>query len=155
MTFRAGLLGFLFSLSGDAVGRERWRYALEPNETILDTVTIPKKLPPWLTQADLDFFVGEFTRTGFRGGLNWYRNIDRLWELSAFLDGAKISQPAIFIAGEKDPVLEWTADAYAAFDINVPNLRKKTLIPGAGHWIQQERPSEVNRLVLEFLSGLH
>jgi pimeloyl-ACP methyl ester carboxylesterase len=99
---RASMLALLYSLSGDATGKDRWRYAFEPGETILDSVVVPKKLPPWLSAADLDFFVGEFTRTGFRGPLNWYRNIDRLWEESGFLDGAKLMQPALFVAGEKD-----------------------------------------------------
>lgn len=151
---RASMLALFHSASGDAEGKERWRYAIEPGETILDSAVVPKKLPPWLTEADLEFFVGEFSRTGFRGGLNWYRNIDRLWEESGFLDGAKLAQPTLFIAGDKDPVIEFYGDAYQALETNVPNLNRKVLIPGAGHWIQQERPAEVNRLLTEFLTSL-
>jgi pimeloyl-ACP methyl ester carboxylesterase len=151
---RANMLAFFYSLSGDAESNERWRYAFEPGETILDSVVVPKKLPPWLTEPDLEFFVGEFSRTGFRGGLNWYRNIDRLWEESGFLDGAKLMQPTVFVAGDKDPVIEFYGDAYQTLETNVPNLNKKVLLPGAGHWIQQERPAEVNRLLTEFVASL-
>src|SRR6202047_462764 len=90
---RASLLATFHSLSGDAAPNERWRYAFGRDETFLDTVTVPRKLPPWLTEADLDFFTTEFKRTGFRGGLNWYRNIDRVWALSGFLDGARLGRP--------------------------------------------------------------
>jgi pimeloyl-ACP methyl ester carboxylesterase len=148
---RASLLATFHSLSGDAAPNERWRYAFGRDETFLDTVTVPRKLPAWLSEADLDFFTTEFKRTGFRGGLNWYRNIDRVWELSGFLDGAKLGQPTLFVAGDKDAVVEFYADAYQALEVNAPNLTKKVLLPGAGHWIQQERPAEVNRLLVEFL----
>lgn len=151
---RASMLALLYSLSGDAQGSDRWRYAFEPDETILDSVVVPKELPPWLSSADLDFFVGEFSRTGFRGALNWYRNIDRLWEESGFLDGARLMQPTLFVAGEKDAVVEFYGDAYRALEANVPNLNQKVLLPGAGHWVQQERPAEVNRLLREFLGSL-
>ena len=105
-------------------------------------------------EADLDFFTDELKRTGFRGGLNWYRNIDRAWELTGFLDGARLGQPALFVAGEKDAVVEFYADAYQTLEINAPNLAKKVLLPGAGHWIQQERPAEVNQLLIEFLRSV-
>ena len=147
----------LYSASGDAPENERWRYLFEKDERFIESGVLPKKLPPWLSEKDLDFFAGEFKRTGFRGGINWYRNIDRNWELTPFLDGAKVLQPAIFIAGDADPVLPMTGGtngAYAALDVTMPNLRKKVLIPGAGHWIQQERPGEVNRLLIEFLKNL-
>ena len=147
----------LYSASGDPPENRRWRFLFEKNERFIDTGVMPEKLPPWLTEKDLDFFAGEFKRTGFRGGLNWYRNIDRNWELTPFLDGAKVRQPALFIAGDADPVIPMTGGvngAYAALDVTMPNLRKKVLIPGAGHWIQQERPAEVNRLLIEFLKSL-
>jgi pimeloyl-ACP methyl ester carboxylesterase len=148
---RASLLATFYSLSGDAAPNERWRYAFGRDEKFLDTVVVPRKLPSWLSEAELDFFTGELKRTGFRGGLNWYRNIDRAWELTGFLDGARLGQPTVFVAGERDAVVEFYADAYQTLEINAPNLTKKVLFPGAGHWIQQERPAEVNRLLIEFL----
>ncbi|MGB6562623.1 MAG: alpha/beta hydrolase [Candidatus Binataceae bacterium] len=151
---RASLLATFYSLSGDAAPTERWRYAFGRDEKFLDSVVVPRKLPAWLSEADLDFFAGELKRTGFRGGLNWYRNIDRAWELSGFLDGARLVQPTLFVAGEKDAVVEFYADAYQTLEINVPNLAKKVMLPGAGHWIQQERPTEVSRLLIEFLRSV-
>ncbi len=112
-----------------------------------------EKLPPWLTEADLDFFAGEFKRAGFRGGINWYRNFDRNWELTPFLDGAKLRQPALFAAGEHDVVGKMYKGAYEMAGAFTPNLKKKVIIPGAGHWVQQERPQEINEILIEFLAG--
>lgn len=154
---RRSIATMLYSASGDAPENERWRYLFEKNERFIESGVLPKKLPPWLSEQDLDFYAGEFKRTGFRGGINWYRNIDRNWELTPFLEGAKISQPTIFIAGDLDPVIPMTGGvqgAYAALDITVADLRRKELIPGAGHWIQQERPNEVNQMLIEFLKSL-
>lgn len=121
---------------------------------MLESVAQPKQLPAWLTEQDVDFFVQEFTRSGFRGGLNWYRNIDRMWELTAPLSGAKIRQPSLFIAGELDAVITMYRQAFEALTETMPNLTKRVLLAEAGHWIQQERPTEVNRLLLEFLRTL-
>jgi len=110
-------------------------------------------LPPWLTEADLDVFAAEYRRSGFRGGLNWYRNIDRNWELTAPWQGATIDQPALFIAGSNDAVITGSMGKRALdeMDTVVTNLRRKVLIDGAGHWIQQERPDEVNAALIAFL----
>ncbi|HEY6419773.1 MAG TPA: alpha/beta hydrolase [Candidatus Binataceae bacterium] len=151
---RKTLAMLLYSLSGDAPPNERWRFFFDKNETFMQTGVVPKKLPPWLTEADLDFYAGEFRRAGFRGGINWYRNFDRNWELTGFLEGAKIQQPAMFAAGEHDCVLAMYPPGPTLMDQFVPNLRKKIIIPGAGHWIQQERPAEINSLMLEFLASL-
>ena len=151
---RTALLALMYSLSGDAAASERWRYLFDRGEHLMDTVTVPKQLPPWLSESDLDFFASEFRRTGFGAALNWYRNIDRFWELTAFLDGAKLAQPTLFVAGDKDSVIEFYAEAYRSLEASVPNLKKKVLLNGAGHWIQQERPAEVSRLLIEFLKSL-
>ncbi|HVJ53029.1 MAG TPA: alpha/beta hydrolase [Aliidongia sp.] len=109
-------------------------------------------LPDWITEADIDFYVREYSRTGFRGGLNWYRNIDRLWELGAVLSGARIRQSSLFIAGGNDTVVrDMHPDAFATLEETMPGLTKKVLLPGAGHWVQQERAAEVSALMLEFL----
>lgn len=123
-------------------------------EKCLDSATVPETLPAWLTARDLDVFTKEFERTGFRGGLNWYRNSDRTWELTPFLKGAKPRQPSLFVAGEEDVVIAMARQAFDNLEDAIPNLRKKVLLPGAGHWIQQERPTEVNKLLIEFLAGL-
>jgi pimeloyl-ACP methyl ester carboxylesterase len=108
--------------------------------------------PDWLTPADIDFYVQEYSRTGFRGGLNWYRNMDRLWEVNAFLSGARIYQPSLFIAGEHDTVVrDMLRAAFNALEQTMPGLTRKVLLPNAGHWVQQERPAEVTDLMLDFL----
>jgi len=108
--------------------------------------------PPWLSEADIDMFAAEYARTGFRGGLNWYRNIDRNWELTAPWHDAKIMQPALFIAGTRDAVITGSIGQRALDEMDnvVPNLRGEILLEGAGHWIQQERPAEVNAALIEF-----
>ncbi|MBV8967933.1 MAG: alpha/beta hydrolase [Verrucomicrobia bacterium] len=151
---RKTMLMSLYSGSGDAPPHKRWRFLFDKSETFLDTGTVPETLPAWLTEADLDFYTEEFKRTGFRGGLNWYRNIDRNWELTAFLSGAKIPQPSLFVAGELDAVITISRQAFDSLEETMPGLRKKVLLPGAGHWIQQERPNEVNHLLIEFLATL-
>jgi pimeloyl-ACP methyl ester carboxylesterase len=151
---RKTMLMLLYSASGDAPPDKRWRFLFSKSETFLDSGTVPEALPAWLTEADLAFYAEEFKRTGFRGGLNWYRNIDRLWELTPFLSGAKIRQPSLFIAGEFDGVITMYRQAFDILEETMPGLRKKVLLPGAGHWIQQERPTEVNDLLIQFLKGL-
>ena len=118
----------------------------------LEGMPEPKQLPSWLTEADLDYYTREFERTGFRGGLNRYRNMDRDWEQLPQLAGAKVQQPALFIAGDRDGVLLFTGvDAMRA---NVPNLRDVIMLSGCGHWTQQERPAEVNAALIQFLREL-
>jgi pimeloyl-ACP methyl ester carboxylesterase len=109
-------------------------------------------LPPWLSEGDLAVFANEYRRTGFRGGLNWYRNIDRNWELTAPWHGARIMQPALFIAGGNDAVITGSMGQRALDEMAnvVPNLERKLLIDGAGHWIQQEQPDAVNAALIEF-----
>jgi pimeloyl-ACP methyl ester carboxylesterase len=118
----------------------------------------PEQLPltDWLTQADIDFYAAEFARTGFRGGLNWYRNFDRNWELTAAFAGVTVRQPALFIAGAYDAVIRGPVGeaALAQLPQVVPGLRRQVLIPGAGHWVNQERPDEVNAELVRFLREL-
>jgi len=119
----------------------------------LGTRPAPATLPAWLTEADVGFYAGEFTRAGFRGGLNWYRNIDRNWELAAAWAGAKVTPPALYIAGERDLVLGFRGMDKLLPGLRqfVPNLTQTIILPGCGHWTQQERPSEVNAAMLGFL----
>jgi pimeloyl-ACP methyl ester carboxylesterase len=116
----------------------------------------PKGLPAWLTKADLDYYVREFDRAGFRGGINYYRNFDRNWETTPQLAAARIKQPVIFMAGQQDLVIAGrTAEALTAQMKRVcDDLRAVTLYPGAGHWVQQERVAEVNRDLLAFINSV-
>jgi hypothetical protein len=81
-----------------------------------------RPLPPWLTEGDLDFYTEEFKRTGFRGGLNWYRNIDKNWELTPSLSGAKLRQPSIFVAGELDAGITTYREDFDAIEATMPSL---------------------------------
>ena len=112
----------------------------------------PKTLPPWLSQDELDHYVAEFTRTGFTGGINWYRNLDRNWSRTEQLAGAKVTVPAAFLGGALDPVLMMTPPSVQ--DGWLEDDRGSLIVEGAGHWVQQEKPDEVNAFVLEFLRGL-
>jgi pimeloyl-ACP methyl ester carboxylesterase len=131
---RKTMLMWLYSLSSDALPDKRWRFLFGKSETLLDIGPVPETLPAWLTEADLDFYTEEFKRTGFRGGLNWYRNIDRNWELTPFLSGAKIRQPSLFVAGESDGVVTMYRQAFDSLEETMPGLRRKVLVAGAGHW---------------------
>jgi pimeloyl-ACP methyl ester carboxylesterase len=123
-----------------------------PPTGFLSAMSAPGPLPEWLTGEDLGYFVSEFTRTGFTGGLNWYRNLSRNWELTEHLTGRKVLAPALFLTGERDPVSLFMSQAH--LDAWVPDLRARITLPGAGHWVQQERPAEVSSALLEFVSSL-
>jgi pimeloyl-ACP methyl ester carboxylesterase len=116
----------------------------------------PPAPPSWLTEADVDFYAGEFTRAGFRGGLNWYRNIDRNWELLAPYAGARVMVPALYVAGDRDLVVHFRGMDQLLPNLKkfVPELRRTIMLPGCGHWTQQERPKEVNDAMIAFLNTL-
>lgn len=116
----------------------------------------PKALPAWLSEKDLDYYVSEFSEAGFRGGINYYRNSNRNWEITPQLTGATISAPVIFIAGQNDMVIRGASEE-GLRDLmkdRVKDLRGVTVLPDAGHWIQQERPAETTALVIDFLKSL-
>lgn len=117
---------------------------------------LPASLPAWLTGADVDYYISEFSHTGFRGGLNWYRNIDRNWELLAPFAGAKVTVPALYVVGDRDLVLSFPGakELVANLTTFLPHLRQTIILPGCGHWTQQERPEAVNTAMIDFLRGL-
>ncbi len=122
---RRSVAMMLYSASGDPPPNERWRFLFPKSERFIDSGSVPAKLPQWLTEADVDFYAGEFKRTGFRGGINWYRNFDRNWELTAFLDGAKLRQPSLFVAGDLDAVMAMLPDGYRNAEQTMPNLEEE------------------------------
>lgn len=145
----------LYGVSGDApIDRENPMVVPE-GQGFLDRLAVPDAMPAWLHEEDVATMAAEYRRTGFRGGLNWYRNIDRNWEFTAPWSNATIRQPALFIAGTRDPVIAGKRGEVALEHMAraVPNV-KKVMLDRAGHWIQQERPQEVNAAVLEFLKSL-
>ncbi|MEP6507976.1 MAG: alpha/beta hydrolase [Gemmatimonadales bacterium] len=155
---RLTVLSMLFGGSGDAPRRD-------PNAPVgmvtrgggfLRGAAGPLPLPTWLTEADIDFYAREFARTGFRGGLNWYRNIDRNWELMASFQGAKVTVPALYVAGDRDMVVAFRGMDQLLANLKnfVPQLTQSIVLPGCGHWTQQERPGEVSKAMVGFLKSL-
>jgi pimeloyl-ACP methyl ester carboxylesterase len=153
---RRTLRMFLYSLSGGIPKEHKWKYIFSLNQKALDGCTDPKQLPKWLAEEDLDYFTKEFTRTGFRGGLNWYRNIDRNWELLAPFSNARVTVPALYVAGDRDLVVAFRGMDQLIPNLSkfVPNLRTTLMLSGCGHGTQQERPQEVNAAMIDFLRTL-
>lgn len=144
-----------FALSGGYRYLDVWKHPAEGNG-YLDVLPQAPPLPwSWLTEEELDEYVRTFARTGFRGGLSWYRAYDRNWEIAEPYVDAKVEVPALYVAGARDAVVEMggprALDRMRAF---VPDLRGVHLLEGAGHWVQMERADEVNRLLVEFLRSL-
>jgi pimeloyl-ACP methyl ester carboxylesterase len=151
---RRSLRMFLYSGSGDPPKGQVLR-PLPRTAKFLDMMTDPgEDWHTWLAPEDLDFYVQEWERTGFRGGLNWYRAVDRTWELMAPWQGAKMTRPCMFIAGDRDGVILMNPRALEELEANAPDLRAKVILPDAGHWTQQERPEEVNAALIGFLKSL-
>lgn len=123
------------------------------HDDLLTSLPYPETLPKWLTDADLDFYVSEFKASGMRGPINYYRNHDLHWQLT---EGAptEIHQPAMFIAGTADGVVMMAAAAIEMMPHFVKDLRINKMIPGIGHWTQQEAPEAVNETILEFLRSI-
>ncbi|QKV98090.1 alpha/beta hydrolase [Streptomyces sp. NA02950] len=152
---RGWLAGFYAALSGDtmpAPGAPDPHF-LGPGGTLREGFPTDR-LPSWLSESELDVYAEEFERTGISGALNRYRNMDRDWEDLAAFDGAPITQPSLFIGGALDASTTWLADAIEEFPRTLPGLVASHILDGCGHWIQQERPEEINRLLIEWLDSL-
>ncbi len=146
------LLGFYFTASGDAPPPEGGTMAtVPPGGRLCDRFAYPETMPDWLTEADLAFYVSEFERTGFTGALNRYRNVERDWEDLAPFTLRPIEVPSLFIGGDRDAPTLWGSGAISRFPQNLPALHGSHILSGCGHWTQQERPAEVNELLIDFL----
>jgi pimeloyl-ACP methyl ester carboxylesterase len=119
---------------------------------LMDTLVSPPADIRWLPDDVFRYYVDNFQASGLTGPLNWYRNLDNNWEQTGAFLGANISHPALFIAGADDPVLRSTQANDAAMSSTVPGLRRRVILPGCGHWVQQECPAEVNKELLAFLA---
>jgi pimeloyl-ACP methyl ester carboxylesterase len=150
-TFRS----MFYSLSGnsppptDAAG---FAAAMVPRNG--NFLTNPESLPSWISESDIDVYVEEFARSGFRGAMNWWRNIDRSWELMAPFGREAVAVPALYIAGDRDMIVEIFRPIIAKQSALVPKLRPAVMLPGCGHWTQQERVPEVNSAMIDFLRSL-
>jgi pimeloyl-ACP methyl ester carboxylesterase len=163
---RATIRNMLFGASGDGVAASRAAVAAggpAPNLGMvpkgggfLQGPGAPASLPSWISESDIDVYGEAFKRTGFRGALNYYRNIDRNWEITGALAGMQVTIPALYIAGDRDFLLAFpgTDQLLANQKALVPGLRKIQMLSGCGHWTQQERPDEVSAALVEFIRSL-
>jgi pimeloyl-ACP methyl ester carboxylesterase len=142
---------FLYALSGDAPPDLVPRLFTERPATggVLESMPEPDTLPAWLSEADLDEYAQAYARTGFWGALGIYRNQDRDWAEHPEIGTAGVRQPALFIGGRRDSAVLF--GKFEPMEAAVPNLRKIVLLPGCGHWTQQERPVDVNEELVGFL----
>jgi pimeloyl-ACP methyl ester carboxylesterase len=152
---RLSLRKIYFSISGDAPSLDSWLTRPE-TATLLEAFVDPPSFPEWLTKEDLNYFVENFSNGGFRGPINRYRNQERDFEQLPLMGVSRVSQPSCFIAGSKDVVRSFVPgkDGYANVDELCDDMRLSSIIEGAGHWVQQERPAEVNSALVEFLDTL-
>lgn len=152
----------MFAASGDAGPRREGDDTPDPfamvstSDGMLAGLPMPSRMPDWLTPEDLDEFVSAFTASGFRGGLNYYRNLDRNWELQRACEGVRVAVPAQYIVGERDagrrmPGMDRIVEGMSGL---ASRLRPSIVIEGSGHWVPQERPSELNAALLDFLGSL-
>jgi pimeloyl-ACP methyl ester carboxylesterase len=149
-TFRSQL----YALSGDRPPSAAGGFPAGMMPRKGTVLTDPASLPSWVTESDIDVYVAEFTRSGFRGALAWWRNIDRSWELLAPLAGATVTVPALYIAGERDFVAAVFSQEIAKQSALVPKLRPAMMLPGCGHWTQQERAPQVSAAMIDFIRSL-
>jgi pimeloyl-ACP methyl ester carboxylesterase len=152
---RTSLRKVYYWASGDAI-RAGLKVNKPPEARLLDGLPDPQPFPAWLTEADLDYYTEQFQRGGFRGPLNRYRTSDIDFAQQEEVKDKKIAQPAAFIAGSLEPVLRFVpgVDMVELMRKQMSDLRLVELIEGAGHWVQQERPVEVNAAIIRFLRGL-
>ncbi|WP_420381867.1 alpha/beta fold hydrolase [Novosphingobium sp.] len=152
---RRALTLFLCSIGGEAPDGA-WPVK-SADALLLDGLKLPEKLPPWLTEADLDFYTAEFTASGLRGPLNRYRNHEADFAWLSPLQGRKLEQPALYIGGTRDPastLFGQITDPVAMMRHFAPNVEGH-MLKGCGHWTQQERPDDVTRLLLDWLARLN
>ena len=152
---RDSIRRFYYAISGDAPDGA-WPKDKVVGDSLLHRLPDPDPFPAWLAAADLDYYAAEFAGSGFRGPLNRYRNHDRDFDYLSQFRGRKIEQPALFVGGERDLVLSMLGrgDLMAAMKTEVPNLAGADILPGCGHWTQQERPAEVNARLIPWLKAL-
>ena len=152
------LEGFYFTASGDCppfTPDQKPMGLIAPGGQMNDSFRYPEKPPAWMTPDDLAFYAAEFGRSGFTGGLNRYRCVDLDWVDMRAWHGAPLTQPSLFIGGEKDGPTIWGAGSISRYPQTLPGLHASVILPGVGHWMQQEDPSGVNSALLDFLGSLN
>jgi pimeloyl-ACP methyl ester carboxylesterase len=158
---RTTVRSLLYTMSGDVPLPKIIPDTLLPGmvsrrDGLLAGMINPPSLPPWISEAEAGVYVEQFSRSGYRGGLNWYRNISRSWELLAAFDGLKVAVPALYVVGDRDLVLTFRGMDRAITELSqsVPFLQQTIILRGCGHWTQQERPKEVSSAIIGFLKSI-
>lgn len=154
---RTTMRTFLYSASGDVpVGKMPSHWIVPEAGGLLDIMFHPESLPSWLTERDIDHYAREFERTGFRGMFNWFRTLEKSWELTSPWTGAPLPTPALFVIGERDSFMDYpgSQDMVANLQAFMPQLQETIILPGCGHWVHQERATDVNAALFTFLQGL-
>ncbi|HVK82210.1 MAG TPA: alpha/beta hydrolase [Verrucomicrobiae bacterium] len=155
---RGSLRKLYMAASADSNGR--WGNLHKPaDEPMLKGLEDPQPFPAWLSDADIDYYVGEFEKSGFRGPINRYRNFERDFAMMGEVQDRRIHQPALFVAGAQDMVLKMFGDGDIASMTErmkemIPNLQGVHLIPKSGHWTQQETPAECTRILVDWMKAL-
>jgi pimeloyl-ACP methyl ester carboxylesterase len=147
---------FYYIGSGD-VNLSKVAMAEDASAALLDGMPDPEVFPAWLTDADLDYYVSEFSKSGFFGPLSRYRNHTRDFQYLQQFKDRLIDQPAFFVAGDRDGAFGGFGaipDPIGLMRNFVPNLEGGHVLEGCGHWTQQERPAAVNALVIPWLKTL-
>jgi pimeloyl-ACP methyl ester carboxylesterase len=149
------LANVFWALSGGYRYLDIWQHPSEGNG-YLDVLPEAPPLPwPWLSKDEFAYYVDEFRRTGFTGGLNWYRAYDHVWREKQARPDEPVTVPTMFLVGERDPVLQMMgSNALKQMEELVPGLRDVHTVEGAGHFVQMEAPREVNEAMLAFLARL-
>ena len=152
---RGALRRFYYAISGDAPDGT-WPTDKVVGDPLLHRLPDPDPFPAWLSDVDLDYYTAEFERSGFRGPINRYRNHDRDFAWLRQFAGETIDQPSLFIGGERDLVLTMfgRVDFISLMKTQLTDLRGADVLPGCGHWTQQERPAEVNERLVSWLRSL-
>lgn len=155
---RGSLRKLYYASSANSDGR--WGTLNKPaGEAMLLGLEDPNPFPAWLSAADIDYYVGEFERSGFRGPVNRYRNFERDWAMMNAVEDRIVHQPSLFIAGAQDMVIKMFGDGdlaalEAGLRANTSDLRGVHIVPGVGHWTQQEKPKETTALLIDWLATL-
>jgi epoxide hydrolase A/B len=153
---RGWLRGCFASLSGDTMGPDGAAHIFYiPTGARMRDRFVSGALPAWLSDDDLDVYVAEFERTGLTGALNKYRSVDRDWEDLIAYDGAPIRQPSLFVGGALDASAAFIQNVIDSFPMTMPGMVSSHLLAGCGHWVQEERPTQVTEILLEWLHQVH
>ena len=154
---RASLRGIFDVLGYDyEAGDPDTRLVVRPGQGILDTWKDPGRLPAWMPEWYFDVLVASYQEHGFTASLGFYRNLDRTWELTAAFDGLQLTMPSMLVLGERDVVRSILDNPRFVEDLpkNHPGFRGTVIVPGAGHWVQQEQPRATTDLILAFVKDL-